>query len=106
MSQAKSQKPKKVEEVQPEEAVLLTPEEEVLDPSVENFDFADHVRIHTTFTGIILSFGKTQAHRGKILIFKKILLPFPIADSLSDVIKRHLEEIRNAMREAKEKNHD
>jgi hypothetical protein len=79
------------------------PEEYYLYEAVKNFEYADHVRIRTTITGVILSFGKFHPQNQKIAVFREVLLPFPVAYSLWQLIKNHMEEVKQFLEQAQEK---
>jgi len=64
-----------------------------LSESVKDYNFADFVRINSFHRGMILSFGKMQPDERKFSIFQEILLPFEVADSLSKIIKKNMDEL-------------
>lgn len=71
----------------------LALEESNLSGDVLNYDFADHVRLRSTPRGVIFSFAKLQPEEKEFVHFKQILIPFDVADSLSQVIQGHLNEL-------------
>lgn len=68
-------------------------EEDFLSNEVANYDFADYVRLRSTPRGVIFSFAKLQPEQKKYTHFKQILLPFDVADILSQVIRDHLDDL-------------
>lgn len=59
----------------------------------KNSEFADHVRFTTTPHGMLLSFGKWRRDQNKFGIFREILLPYPVAASLSEIIGNHIQKM-------------
>jgi hypothetical protein len=66
-------------------------EEFYVSEEAKNPEYADHVRFTTTPHGMLLSFGKWRRDQNKFGIFKEILLPYPVAASLSEIIGSHLQ---------------
>ena len=65
-----------------------------LDESVKQHEFSDFVRFSSFPHGMILYFGRFQPDEGKFAIFKSILLPFDVAESMSTIIARHIEKLQ------------
>jgi len=83
----------KIKEQEKDIKKQLILEESNLTSEVLNYDFADHIRLKSTPRGVIFSFAKLQPEEKKFVHFKQILIPFDVADSLSQVIKGHLDEL-------------
>lgn len=61
--------------------------------NVEKYDFSDFVKIGSFPRGIVFSFGQWNAEKGQFGIFKEILLPFEVAESLSKIVESHIKEL-------------
>ncbi len=59
----------------------------------KNHDYADYVRVTSTPHGMILSFGKWRIDKLKFGLYKDILLPYDVANSLSGVITDQIEKL-------------
>lgn len=64
-----------------------------LDESVKDYDFSDYVKITSMPRGMILSFGKWIPENKEYCLFHEVLLPFEVAESLSNIIQRQLKEL-------------
>lgn len=59
-----------------------------LESAREKHEFSDFVQMHAYANGIQLSFGRWSPEDEKFAIFRKILLPFDTAESLSNMIQK------------------
>lgn len=59
----------------------------------QNHDFSDFVKLNSSPRGIILSFGKWCPEKHKFGIFEEIMLPFDVAEALSEIIKQHMKKL-------------
>ena len=66
-----------------------------MDNSIYNYEYADYVKLNSSPRGMFLAFGKYCPEKKKFGIFKEILLPFDIADALSDIMKNHLQQLED-----------
>jgi hypothetical protein len=73
-----------------DKVVETTPEKNkdfYFNQEAKNWEFADYVSLGAGPRGIMLSFGKYVQEDKKYGIFKEIMLPFDVAESLSKVIQ-------------------
>jgi len=59
----------------------------------KNWEFSDYVRLGAGPRGMMLSFGKFVQEDKKYGIFKEILLPYDVAESLSRVIQEQFKKL-------------
>jgi len=64
-----------------------------LSESVKDYTYSDYVRVRSFPRGMILSFGKSQPDESRFSIFHEVLLPFEVAMSLSEIIKRQVDSL-------------
>ena len=64
-----------------------------LSESVKNYAFADFVSVNSYRRGMLLSFGKSHPTEREFLIFKEVLLPFDVALSLQQIMKKQMDTL-------------
>ena len=68
-------------------------EYEYVDESVQDFDYADFVKIRSGVRGMLFSFGKIHPERAKHMLHTEILIPLDVALSLHQIMGRQFEEL-------------
>jgi hypothetical protein len=84
------------EEKKDGDKVEVTPEKKndfYLNEKAKEWEYSDYVRLTPGPRGMVLSFGKFIRENNKYGIFKEILLPYDVADALSNVIKQQFENL-------------
>jgi hypothetical protein len=64
-----------------------------VDEKAKQYDFADLVRIIPTPNGMILRFARFDPEVKKFGIYYSVILPYPVVDSLSGILKDRIDEL-------------
>ncbi len=64
-----------------------------LNEEAKNWDFSDYVRVTSGPRGMVLSFGKFIREDEKYGIFKEIILPYDVVESLNKIIKQQFDKL-------------
>jgi hypothetical protein len=64
-----------------------------LNEEAKNWDFSDYVRVTASPRGMVLSFGKFIREDQKYGIFKEIILPYDVADSLIRIVQKQFNQL-------------
>jgi hypothetical protein len=83
----------KKEKTEKKESAIKENKDFYLTNDAKNWDYSDYVKVSTSPRGMILSFGKFVLADKKFGIFKEILIPYEVAESLSGIIKAQFDKL-------------
>jgi len=64
-----------------------------LSEEAKNWDFSDYVRVTSGPRGMVLSFGKFIRENRKYGIFKEIILPYDVMESLIKIMRDQFDQL-------------
>lgn len=62
-------------------------------------EYADFVRLSSSPNGIVFGFGQNHPHRSEIALTYEVVVPYPVAVRLNDILASQLSEIKRMIDE-------
>lgn len=66
-------------------------------------EYADFVRLSSGPNGVVFGFGQNHPHRSEVALTYEVIVPYPVAVKLHDILGKQLSEIKKIIDEQVEK---